>query len=305
MEKKIRPFHINSITELHDYLGLKKNRHPLISVVNLVAIPLAKFGKQSVTCDFYSISLYKQQHNGKIRYGQDYYHLDEGVMTFFSPKQVITTEVAPTAKLKGWWLAVHPDFFLNFSLHQSIHDFNYFSYAVNHALHLSDNEEKMVETIMKNIIREYDFSIDDSSHPIIISHIELLLNYCNRFYRRQFITQKHANNLLLAALEKLLSEYFESEKLQQLGPPTVKYISEQLHISPNYLSDMLRAITGESTQQHIHNKLIEKAKEMLADTSLSVSECAYQLGFDYPQSFSKLFKSKTRLSPLEFRNSFN
>ncbi len=186
---------------------------------------------------------------------------------------------------------------------KTIKNYGYFSYAVNEALHLSEKEEAMITTTMLNIEQEYRSGIDIYSQDVIVSHIELLLNYSNRFYNRQFITRKSASNDLLVKLDHLLTEYFD--KHLQSGLPTVHFISEQLNISSNYLSDLLRTLTGQSTQQHIHNKLIEKAKEILTTTSLSVSEIAYQLGFEYPQSFSKLFKSKTNVSPLEFRHSFN
>lgn len=163
----------------------------------------------------------------------------------------------------------------------------------------------MVTSIMKNIEQEYRSVIDGYSQDVIISHIELLLNYCNRFYNRQFITRKNANSDLLTNLEELISDYFNNDNVQELGLPTVQYISDKLHVSPNYLSDMLRTLTGQNAQQHIHNKLIEKAKEILTTTSLSVGEIAYRLGFEHPQSFSKLFKNKTQVSPLEFRHSFN
>lgn len=207
--------------------------------------------------------------------------------------------------LSGWWFVMHPDFIRNYTLSKSIKDYGYFSYAVNEALHLSEKEEVMVTSIMQNIEQEYRSIIDTYSQDVMISHIELLLNYSNRFYNRQFITRKNANNDLLVNVETLLSDYFNSNKVNELGLPTVQYISKQFNISPNYLSDMLRIHTGQSTQQHIHNKLIEKAKDVLSSTALSVSEIAYQLGFEHPQSFSKLFKSKTNVSPLEFRNSFN
>ncbi len=163
----------------------------------------------------------------------------------------------------------------------------------------------MITSTIQNIAQEYYSVIDSYTQDVIISHIELLLNYCNRFYNRQFITRKNAGSDLLIKLEALLSEYFTNEEVQKRGLPTVQYISEKLNISSNYLSDMLRSLTGQNTQQHIHNKLIEKAKELITTTSLSVSEIAYQLGFEYPQSLSKLFKSKTNASPLEFRHSFN
>ena len=240
-----------------------------------------------------------------MKYGQNYYDFDEGIMTFFSPGQVISTVVDEDIALSGIWLVIHPDFIQNYALAKSIKDYGFFSYAVNEALHLSDQEEAMITDIMQNIDTEYCSIIDGFSQDVILSHIELLLNYSNRFYNRQFITRKNASNDLLSNLEKLLLDYFNGNKVQEFGLPTVLYISEQLNVSPNYLSDMLRSLTGQSTQQHIHDKLIEKAKEILTTTSLSVSEIAYQLGFEYPQSFSKLFESKTNFSPLEFKNSFN
>lgn len=185
-------------------------------------------------------------------------------------------------------MIVHPDFIRNYPLEKKIAAYGYFSYAVNEALYLSEKEEAMIETIMKNIEQEYRSVIDTYSQDVIVSHIELLLNYANRFYNRQFITRKNAGNHLLENVEELLTEYFNGSKVSEKGVPTVQYISEKLNISPNYLSDMLRLLTGQSTQQHIHNKLIEKAKEILTTTSLSVSEIAYGLGFEYPQSFSKV-----------------
>ncbi|MES2519675.1 MAG: helix-turn-helix transcriptional regulator [Bacteroidota bacterium] len=299
------PYIINSISELHRLLALPKPTHPLVSVIDFSQIKIhLDENIRSIVYNFYSICT-KKDFKGKIKYGQNYYDFDEGVMTFFSPGQVISNVVSDDVAISGWWLVIHPDFIRNYSLSKNIKDYGFFSYAVNEALHLSEKEEKSVTDIFQNIEQEYRSVIDSYSQDVMISQIELLLNYANRFYNRQFITRKNANNDLLVKLERLLSDYFNSEKVQKLGLPTVQYISEQLNISPNYLSDMLRNLTGESTQQHIHNKLIEKAKETLTTTSLSVSEIAYQLGFEYPQSFSKLFKNKTDLSPLEFRHSFN
>ncbi|MFV8376034.1 helix-turn-helix domain-containing protein [Flavobacterium sp. LB1P71] len=306
MKKKTNsPYIINSISELHRLLELPKPKHPLVSVINLSEIK-CHFDEsiKSFVYNFYSICT-KKDFKGKLKYGQNYYDFDEGIMTFFSPGQVISTVVDEDIALSGIWLVVHPDFIQNYALAKSIKDYGFFSYAVNEALHLSDREEVMVRYIMQNIDTEYCSVIDGFSQDVILSHIELLLNYSNRFYNRQFITRKNASNDLLSNLEKLLLDYFNSTKVQEFGLPTVLYISEQLNVSPNYLSDMLRSLTGQSTQQHIQNKLIEKAKEILTTTSLSVSEIAYQLGFEYPQSFSKLFKSKTNVSPLEFRSSFN
>lgn len=299
------PYIINSISELHRLLELPKPKHPLVSVINLNEIK-CHFDEsiKSFVYNFYSVCT-KKDFKGKLKYGQNYYDFDEGIMTFFSPGQVISTVVDEDIALSGIWLVIHPDFIQNYALAKSIKDYGFFSYAVNEALHLSDKEEALITDIMQNIYAEYCSVIDGFSQDVILSHIELLLNYSNRFYNRQFITRKNASNDLLSNLEKLLLDYFNGNKVQEFGLPTVLYISEQLNVSPNYLSDMLRSLTGQSTQQHIHDKLIEKAKEILTTTSLSVSEIAYQLGFEYPQSFSKLFKSKTNVSPLEFRSSFN
>ena len=299
------PYIINSISELHRLLSLPKPEHPLVSVINLADIKY-RFDEslQSVVYNFYSICR-KKDFKGKIKYGQNNYDFDEGMLSFFSPGQVIAATMTDDFTLNGWWLVIHPDFIRNYTLGKHIKDYGFFSYAVNEALHLSEKEEIMVTSIVENISREYISVIDTFSQDVIISQIELLLNYSNRYYNRQFITRKNAGNDLLSKLEMLLSDYFNSDKVHKQGLPTVQYISEQLNISPNYLSDMLRLLTGQSTQQHIHDKLIEKAKELISTTSLSVSEIAYQLGFEYPQSFSKLFKNKTNVSPLEFRHNFN
>lgn len=294
-----------SIAELHRILELPKPEHPLVSVISFEDIKCySEENLKSVVYNFYCISI-KKNFKGKIRYGQNYYDHDAGVMTFFAPGQVISTDVTPELELTGWWLVFHPDFIQSYSLAKTIRDYGYFAYAVNEALHLSEKEEGMIAGIMKNIREEYYSRIDAYSQNVIVSHIELLLNYCDRFYNRQFITRKNVNHDLLSRLEVVLSDYFINQNVRENGLPTVQYISEQLNVSPNYLSDMLRSLTGQSTQQHIHNKLIEKAKEILTTTSLSVGEIAYQLGFEYPQSFNKLFKNKAGISPLEFRQSFN
>ena len=299
------PYTINSISDLHHLLGLPKPEHPLVSVIDMSGIK-CRFDDNltSVIYNFYSICI-KKNFKGKMKYGQNYYDFDEGIMTFFSPGQVISTVVDEDISLSGWWLVIHPDFIRNYPLGRTIKEYGYFSYALHEALHLSEKEEAMITGIMQNIDQEYRSVIDTYSQDVIVSHSELLLNYCNRFYNRQFLTRKNANSSLLVNLEEILTDYFDTDKVQKYGLPTVLYISEQLKVSPNYLSDMLRTLTGTSTQQHIHNKLIEKAKEILTTTNLTVSEIAYQLGFEYPQSFNKLFKSKTNVSPLEFRTSFN
>ncbi len=300
-----RPIIINSISEQHRLYSLPKPEHPLVSLINFSDIAHNSGNVTgSFAMNFYSIAI-KKDFKGKLKYGQNYYDFDEGVMSFIAPGQVLSKETSPDEPFSGWLLSIHPDFLRNYPLGKKIKEFGFFSYATNEALHLSDKEEKMVETIMKNIEQEYRSSIDNFSQDVMISHIELLLNYSNRFYNRQFITRKNANNDLLIKLEEILDDYFIGDKVPEFGLPTVKYVADNLNVSPNYLSDMLRSLTGQSTQQHIHNKLIEKAKETLTTTSFSVGEIAYKLGFETPQSFSKLFKNKTNVSPLEFRNSFH
>lgn len=303
MAKKINHVAINSISELHRSMGLPKPLHPLISLINMSEVKPPNYTEEIYfSLNFHGVSL-KKNLNGKLKYGQNYYDFDEGVLAMKAPNQIVS--VGNDAEFKGWWLVFHSDFILNYPLGKAIKEYGFFSYAVNEALHLSDKEEQMLEGIFKNIEQEYQTSIDQFSQDVIVSHIELLLNYCNRFYNRQFITRKTANNDLLSKMETLLDNYFNNNKMLEQGLPTVQYFSDHLNLSANYLSDMLRTLTGHSTQQHIHNKLIEKAKEKLTNTNLSVSEIAYQLGFEYPQSFSKLFKSKTNLTPIEFRTSFN
>ena len=301
----ILPYAIPSISELHRILEMPKPFHPLVSVIDMSEIKCV-IGTEfkSVMYEFYSICI-KKDFKGKMKYGQNYYDFDEGVVTFFSPGQIISTEVTEDMSVSGHWLIFHPDFILNYALAKNIKNYGYFSYAVNEALHLSEKEEQMVTGLMKSIAQEYQSVIDTFSQDVIVSQIELLLNYFNRFYNRQFLTRKSANHDLLTNLEKLLDDYFNSDQVQKTGLPTVHYLAEKLHISANYLSDMLRNLTGQNAQQHIHAKLIEKAKEILTTTSLTVGEIAYQLGFGHPQSFSKLFKNKTNFSPLEFRHSFN
>lgn len=252
--------------------------------------------------DFYKIA-YKTDLCGKVKYGQSYYDFGEGGLVFTAPNQILET---PDGAVKsGYILLIHPDYLLAYPLARKIKHYGFFSYAANEALHLSESEKETILSIFKIIYDELRSRIDDFGHHVVISQVELLLNYCNRFYKRQFITSKAVSNDLLPQLESLLDDYYNNEKSAMEGIPTVGAISALLNISPSYLSDMLRSLTGQNTQQHIHTKLIEKAKEKLSTTRLSVSEIAYELGFEHAQSFSKLFKNKTNFSPLEFRGSFN
>lgn len=293
---------INSISELYKFTGLPELKHPLVSLINVEDVLVPE--NVRLVLNFYTISL-KGHIDSKLKYGQKYYDFDEGLLAFIEPGQVISIDRESSQKAKGWLLVFHADLIRNYPLGKNIKNFGFFSYAVNEALHLSETEEKMIETIFKNIEKEYHHSIDRYSQDVMVSQIELLLNYSNRYYNRQFLTRKTASNDLLTKMKTLLDEYFGNGKMIALGLPNVQYFAGELNVSSNYLSDMLRTLTGQSTQQHIHNKLIEVAKEALANTNLSVSEIAYQLGFEHPQSFSKLFKSKMNVSPLEYRVSFN
>ncbi len=259
---------------------------------------------QSHVLNFFKIS-YKPRFSGRVRYGQHYYDFDEGGLLFAAPGQVIGSNEEHGGVCSLYTLLIHPDFLLTYPLVKKIKQYGFFSYSANDALQLSDKEKATIISIFTIIEEELNSRIDDFSHDVIISQIELLLNYANRFYKRQFITRKTVSSDLLQKLEEILEDYFNNERSVSQGIPTVHYLSEQLNISPSYLSDMLRSLTGQSAQQHIHHKLIEKAKEKLSVTTLSVSEIAFDLGFEHPQSFSKLFKTKTNLSPLEFRRSFN
>jgi len=295
----------DSLSAIHQAFGLGKPLHPLITLVNGSKSAVERRPPSgSHVLKFYKIT-YKLKLSGKLKYGQDYYDFDEGGLLFAAPNQVIGGNAEETRDCSQYTLLIHPDFFLTYPLAKKIKQYGFFSYSVNEALHLSDKEKTTIISIFKIIEEELNSRIDDFSQDVIISQIELLLNYANRFYKRQFITRKAVSSDLLQKLEEILDEYFNNEKPLSRGILTVQYLAEKLNISPSYLSDMLRSLTGQNAQQHIHHKLIEKAKEKLSTTSLSVSEVAYELGFEHPQSFSTLFKTKTNLSPLEFRRSFN
>ena len=303
----IHPHRIKTINEFQQLRGLPKPAHPLISVVNLETIRHSHENKStSWILDFYSISI-KRCLSAKFKYGQQQYDFDEGIMFFIAPGQVFGIEVDDnsTSKPSGWILLVHPDFLWSTPLAKTIKHYEYFDYSVHEALFLSDKEETIITGIMQNIQQEYHSNIDKFSQGVMIAQLELLLTYAERFYQRQFITRKITNHKILNRLEDMLNEYFNSDDLISKGLPTVQHIAETLNVSPNYLSGLLKTLTGQSTQQHIHDKLIERAKEKLSTSDLSVSEIAYELGFEHPQSFSKLFKTKTNFSPLEFRQSFN
>jgi len=300
------PEKVSSISTLHKFLGLTKPSNPLISVFNFDQVRLeSETILSAVTTDFYVIALKKDCAGGKCRYGQQYYDFDEGIMYFIAPHQVLRFKDVLLNGVQGFVLVVHPDFLHGYTLASQVREYGYFSYTANEALYLSDKEEKSITDIIDNIEREIDANMDAFTQDLLISNLDLLLKYCDRFYNRQFLTRKKANNDLLSKLKILLDDYFKNDKLIENGIPSVHSIAAQLNLSANYLSDMLRVQTGQTTQQHIQNRLVEKAKELLSTTEMSVSEIAYHLGFEHPQSFHRLFKSRTSISPLEFRVSFN
>jgi AraC family transcriptional activator of pobA len=307
--EKSQPYQIKTISDFHKLLGAPAPEHPLISIIDIKPfehIPKGITG--SVINGFYNISLKRGFKSPvKIKYGQQAYDFDEGVLSFMSPGQISSFDPQKYASAgqSGWLLLFHPDFLWNTSLTKKITEYGFFDYAVNEALFLSDKEEVTLMQIIRNIRQEYHNNMDKFSHDIIITQLESLLNYSDRFYQRQFLTRRKTNHQILDRLNDLLVGYFDDVNAMHHGLPPVSYLAEQLNVSPDYLSGLLKSLTGLTTQQHIHEKLIEKAKERLSNTSLSVSEIAYQLGFEHPQSFSKLFKTKTKQSPLEFRKSFN
>jgi len=296
--------HIQSISQLHQLLQLPKPRNPLVSLIRFEDFPEIKIEQRTrLLTDFYQVTL-KKECPCKIQYGQSIFDFDEGVMSCFAPRQVSFIDKDFVFAKAGWQLSIHPDFLRNSSLGGKIKSYGYFDYAVNEALILSDDEQQAVETIFIQLQKELSLPIDNFSQQVWIANIELMLTYCDRYYNRQFITRKTVSSELLNRVEKILNNYFGSDQGNN-GLPSAQFLAEELHLSSKYLSDCLKQLTGSTTQQLIHEKLIERAKERLSTTQLSVSEIAYQLGFDYPQSFSKLFKTKTRQTPMEFRAGYN
>lgn len=302
---------ISKISEYHTFANISAPKHPLISLIDFSRVEFPKDLKGvKLIQEYYTIGL-KRNVPYKLFYGQQEYDFNEGLMTFLAPNQVMSMERNPNIFLdkdlrpSGWLLLIHPDFLWNTSLAKNIKKYEYFGYHISESLFLSEEEENRIIDILQNIEKEYQSNIDKFSQKIIVSQLELLLNYAERFYERQFLTRNKSNHQLLEKVENILFHHFDQNNLIEQGLPTVEHISEKLHLSPTYLSSVLKSITGMSTQQHIHNKLIEKAKEQLSTTTLSINEIAYNLGFEYPTSFNKLFKNKTEMSPMEFRKTFN
>jgi AraC-like DNA-binding protein len=300
---KKQPVIFNSLSQLHKAMGQPAPSHPLISIMNYGEAHFdPKDFEQGIVLNFYKIS-FKTSFSGKLKYGQGFYDFEEGGMSFIAPGQLLKMQ-DEEADYSGMTLHIHPDFLRSYSLNSIIKQYGYFSYSAAEALYLSEKEKTTILSIYRFIQDELNERIDKFSQDVIISQIELLLNYANRFYDRQFLTRKAVNNDLLAKLEQHLEVYFNEEKSLIRGLPSVNSVAENLNITPRYLSDLLRNLIGLNTQQFIHEKVIEKAKEYLAKDELTTAEIAYQLGFEHPQSFNKLFKSKTSLSPSDYKKSF-
>ncbi|MCS3794806.1 helix-turn-helix domain-containing protein [Niastella sp. OAS944] len=301
MKRTAQPIiNIESISELHDLVKRPRPRHPLISVVNHTEFyterpeedGLYRFG-------FYAISCKKFE--GLLHYGKSHYDFREGSLMFTAPGQVLGG--GPSCKVyEGWALFIHPDLLHGTALGKKMHQYSFFQYEVNEALHISEEEDKIVKDCVDKIAREYTQTIDKHTQALIVSNIELLLNYCNRFYDRQFYTRAKVNSDVVQRFETLLKDYFGQGTLIEAGLPPVTYFSSKLNLSPNYLSDLLQKSTGKSTVEHIHLELIEKAKSLLWGSEGSISEIAYELGFEHPSHFTKIFKAKTGKSPSEYRN---
>ena len=285
-------------------VGLPMPTHPLVAMMNYNQVTFDReYAGQSILIDFYKVS-FKKNFRGQVRYGQGYYDFEEGGLAFLSPNQLVTMS-GEESSYEGYAIYFHPDLIRNYQLGKNIQQYSFFSYAVSEALFLSDKEKVVIAGLFEGIANELGNSIDHFSQDILVSQIELLLNYSNRFYNRQFITRKVVYNDLIGKLDAWLSDRFDSGKSSLTGLPSVQEVSDYLNVSPRYLTDILKSLTGKSTQQHIHDKLIENAKDILSTSKLNISEIAYHLGFEHPQSFNRLFKRSTNLSPGEFRQSFS
>jgi AraC family transcriptional activator of pobA len=294
--------HFETISQLHQAIGIAKPRHPLFSIIRFEDFPEFKNEQRvRLISDFYQITL-KKECPCKIQYGQNAFDFDEGVISCFAPKQISIIDKEFKPAKSGWQLSIHPDFLRTHPLGQTINKLGFFDYKINEALILSDDEQKSIESIFEHIEKEYHLPIDNFSQDVITAHLDVVLSYCNRYYNRQFITRKVNTGPMLDKIEHLLKNWFDNKNA--VGLPTAGYLAAELNLSSKYLSDCLKQLTGQTTQHIIHDKVIEHAKDMLTTTELSVSEIAYLLGFEYSQSFSKLFKIKTNQSPLEFRKSF-
>jgi len=292
---------VESISQLHEIAGFDKPKHPLVTIIDYSKVNVANTSSSgSFICSFYSINFKK---HCEFIYGRQLFDHQEGTLHCIAPEQLITFDRKKVENsTEGWGLYFHPELIRNTPLGAKINKYSFFSYDENEALHLSQQEKQTLLSILKQMENEYNTNIDHYSHDLIISNIELLLNYCKRFYGRQFITRTNQNKDIIVRFESFITDYFNSDKFQENEILTVRYCAEKMNLSPNYFSDLLKSETGKNTQEHIHYHLLEKAKTMLVNTNKTVDEIAYELGFQYSQNFSRLFKKKIGNSPTAFRN---
>jgi len=296
--------HLQTISDLFRFFRLDHAvRHPLVAVVDFSQVNEDLRDDIKLSTDFYSL-ICKNYNRNNVRYGRKIVDFQGSSLICMAPNQVLELEkeVEPTSIVAGWGLFFHPDLIRATTLNDKMKDYSFFSYEISEALHLSEKENQVLMECVSKIEAELSENIDIHSQFIIVSTIELLLNYCSRFYGRQFITRKNSNNAVVMQIENILKDYFKQTDISEKGLPTVKQLAEQVYLSPGYLSDLLKKETGKNTQDHIHYYLIEEAKNILLNTGKSVAEIAYTLGFEYPQYFNKLFKQKTGKTPLEFRS---
>ena len=292
---------IDSISQLHQLVGYEKPKHPLVTVLDPRQLHVTRdFSNVRVVSNFYAVWL-KTTDCG-MEYGRNHYDFEEGVLVFTAPQQVVAVSGEVADDEEGWMLFFHPDLIRSTTLGQKINQYTFFSYEIFEALHLSDEEKETITQCIINIKNEYEQRIDDHSQSVITANIELLLNYCSRYYARQFNTRTSANQDVLTRFERVLKDYFESDELMQKGMPTVQLLAEQVHLSADYLSDLLKKETGRSAKDHINDFVVNKAKYLLLNSQDTISGIAYDLGFNYPHYFSRLFKAKTGKTPQEYRS---
>ncbi len=293
---------ISSISQLHQLMGLPRPHHPLVSLIDVSKIQVTEEQVNTkVIYDFYMVSL--KDKSFSVKYGRNSFDFDEGIMIFTAPGQVFTlNEPFKPGDIKGWMLFFHPDLVRSTHLGEQVDHYSFFNYDVVEALHLSEEEERTINTTVAQIEKEYQQRIDNHSHRVIVSNIELLLNYCLRFYERQFHTRTNQSKNVISVFESELKKYFKTQKNLDLGIPSIQYFAEIAHLSPHYFSDLVKKETGRSPKDHINDYVIEQAKNMLISSERSVSEIAYELGFNYPHYFTRLFKSKVGCTPIEYRN---
>lgn len=294
---------LQSIADLHKLFNLGNSQHPLVAVLDFSKVTEQVEQNSKITTDFFSI-MFKNYCKNHIKYGRKTIDFQDGNLICIAPNQTIEidNEIEEREDKMGWGLFFHPDLIRSTTLNQKIKEYSFFQYEVSEALHLSDKEKNILLECVQKIQTELQENIDVHSQYIIVSTIELLLNYCSRFYGRQLITRSQSNKSIISQIENLLTQYFADNKINEQGLPTVKYLANKVHLSPSYLSDLLKKETGKNAQEHIHFYLIEKAKNLLLNSEKNINEIAFDLGFEYPQYFNKLFKKKTGKTPMEYRN---